>query len=705
MRSAPVLHLDRGTDDEARVTAGSRRTRDGRPGGAVIASNGVVEALSQIAAEALDQASDPRGQAAFELWQAASPSDLEGDEAREVFASEAGFAAAARRLVETETGRSAGSFATALPHLYGSQLFSWFEPSDEAAARIAAEIRAHEDGRDPVELLGWLYQFSIPPSVRSRVGHFYTSPEIVRSMLDGVGWSGPKILERRLIDPACGAGAFLIEATRRVLAAAQDASLSPAETYEAARRSIHGLDLNPLGILLTEAALGLLLASVMPRNGAAVEPLRLFITDTLSTGELLGEAHAGEAAEIKARFGLYETGFDVLVANPPYAKYPSRLLTSQQAARFAATTHGHPNLYGLFLQVGVELLAEEGRLAFINPKSFVSGLYSKKLRLFLMRQLDLERFDSFAKRSGLFDGVLQEVVILTGTKRAARRETIELREYAGSPSEAPAKTVVAARSSVLLGPELDHLFFVSPDAAAHDALAAMLERGKPLRELGFRASTGTIVWNRVKQLIRDEEAPDALPLIWGNGIREYRFAGLGNRRGKATHCALAPKTQGIISAGDALLVKRMTAKEERRRLVACRVPPELAESDRGYFGENHVNLVRAVCKNTDVELDAILGLLNSGLFDFVFRALNGNTQVSATELEMLPIATGPELHEIARLARKLTDSEGADAKTRAEIDRLTCQLYGIRGGTTGERRGEPLRLEPLPAGLAASRTP
>ena len=220
-----------------------------------------------------------------------------------------------------------------------------------------------------------------------------------------------------------------------------------------------------------------------------------------------------------------------------------------------------------------------------------------------------------------------------------------------------------------------------------------MSRAKPLADLGVEAVTGTIVWNRLKPHVRDEPAEDALPLIWGNGVRTFRFAGLGNRVGQGTHMALVSKTLGIVSYGDALLVKRMTAKEEPRRLVACQLPDEYAQSDRGYFAENHVNLVRPKVSGARIALDAVLGLLNSRLFDFVFRALNGNTQVSATELELLPIADGPELSEIAEQAHSLTASGGRDYKAQSRLDELVFRLYGLDDEEVGlltDSRGDEL---------------
>jgi adenine-specific DNA-methyltransferase len=646
-------------------------------------------ALSGFSNDALRAMSAPSAQGAFAVWGRLVQDTLTDEEARETFAGEAAFAAAARLVLEDDAhlGPLAAQHAKAFPHLFGSPLFSWYEPDAKLRAQIAFALAAAP--QEPLELLAVLYELSIPTAVRKRFGQFYTRAPIVRSMLDNVGFSGPGALSGRLIDPAAGAGAFLIEATRRVLAAADDEGLSPAEACASVQRVIHGLDINPLGILLTEAAIALLLTPRLVEAGTSLDlqPLHLYVTDTLRSGELDSETHAGGADAIKNRTGEYAEGFDYVVANPPYAKHPSRLLNDAQKRRFAATTYGHPNLYGLFLQVGVELLADGGRLSFINPKSFVSGAYFRNLRRFLAEHLNIERFDMFAKRTGLFDGVLQEVVILTATRSAEQNECIQLREFSGAPDGEPAQDIDVDSSSVLLGEEFDYAYFVSAEPLAHRVLARMTDDSRPLSTFGFKAVTGTIVWNRVKEHIRDEEGIDTRPLIWGNGIRMFRFAGLGNRAGAASNCALVPKTVNIVSRGHALLVKRMTAREEARRLVACRLPDSLANDERGYFAENHVNIIRPVGE-PDLDLDVVLGLLNSRLFDYVFRALNGNTNVSATELELLPVVDGAALDDIAASTRRLTAAAGADPQAEADLNDAVYRLYGIDAADVAALEGE-----------------
>lgn len=610
---------------------------------------------------------------AFALWQAAMRSAGRTDD-RGAFASEAAFAAVARAALEVRVPVGAGLEST-FPHLYSSPYFSWCRLPVDASVRQAF---SEETGVRSAELLGWTYQFALPGPLRKRFGHFYTPPPVVDSMLDSAGYAGEAIMDKRLIDPAVGAGAFAVGAARRLLAEAEGKGLEGGEVWRLVQRAIHGLDVNPLGVLLAEAAIGLLLAEHLESaGGERLQPLRLYATDSLRREEHDPGSGPRQALEIKTRTGAYQGGFDFVVANPPYAKYPSRLFTEDQRRRFAATTYGHPNLYGLFLQVGVELLADDGRLSFITPKSFVSGLYFKNLRRFLAERLDLARFDTFDRRRGLFAGVLQDVVVLSGERRLSRpqRGEIEIREFAASEQE-PRRRIRVPSESVLLGPRFSNAFFVDADELAHQLLARMSKDSVPLRDLGIRACTGTIVWNRLKSHMLDLPGPDALPLIWGNGVRQYQFTGLGNRKGRASHALLDSKTASIVTKGDALLVKRMTAKEEARRLVACRVPKTLADSDAGYFAENHVNLLLAE-PEARIELDAVLGLLNSSLFDYVFRSLNGNTQVSATELAMLPVKQGVELQAIAVQARRLTAGSGADAGARARIEQLVAQLYDL----------------------------
>jgi hypothetical protein len=69
--------------------------------------------------------------------------------------------------------------------------------------------------------LGTLYQRYFDKETRKALGEFYTPLEVVRYILDAVGYEGRSVLGKRLLDPACGSGTFLVEGLRRYLKASE----------------------------------------------------------------------------------------------------------------------------------------------------------------------------------------------------------------------------------------------------------------------------------------------------------------------------------------------------------------------------------------------------------------------------------------------------------------------------------------------------
>jgi adenine-specific DNA-methyltransferase len=541
-------------------------------------------------------------------------------------------------------------------------LFDWWQPMTA-------------DDLDP-EAIGLLSQHALPLAYRQALGQVYTPATLVTLMLDRVGYCGAVILEQRLLDPACGAGAFLLSALERLIDASQAEGCDRRDCWRQAQRGLIGFDRDPIAIALAELAIVARLAKRCPLDTyASQSPLQLAVTDALS----LDDPDARTAA-LKRRQSFEGEGFDYVIANPPYGKLPSARLSDEQRQRFGATMYGHPNLYGLFFQAGVEWLNDQGQLAFLTPTSMVSGKYFSKLRQFLIASLDLTGFDVFSDRSGIFTDVLQQVMISYGVRRSGQSPTVVIREF--SATNIPSHELHPPASAVLLDQRFDSAFFVSADPLAHQLLARLLG-GRPLSELGYQISTGTIVWNRLEALLSDTLSDDVAPLCWSQGIRPFAFRGLGNRAGRHQGITVTPRSAPLMVSGDALLVKRLTAREEPRRLVACRLPVDLRPR---WCAENHVNVIRQI-EPSDVPLDALLGLLNSRLFEYVFRALNGNTQVSATELRQLPIIRHQSFERLVAISQAL---QADPTRSRDTLDDCVDQLYQLTSAeSTALRRALP----------------
>ena len=112
-----------------------------------------------------------------------------------------------------------------------------------------------------------------------------------------------------------------------------------------------------------------------------------------------------------------------------------------------------------------------------------------------------------------------------------------------------------------------------------------------------------------------------------------------------------------------VLLKRFTAKEERRRLVAAVTDPEqLPGTDVAL--ENHLNVLHR--GDAPLDQEVALGLmvyLNSTLADRYFRLGSGHTQVNAADLRRMPYPAEPEL-------RKLGEEYAATCAADADFDQL-----------------------------------
>lgn len=102
--------------------------------------------------------------------------------------------------------------------------FRWYlyalSPSlEEAIKEIARGLSEFEpatiiiDPSSAHDLLKRLYQYLIPQQVRHRLGEYYTPDWLAELILNEVGYDGNTL--KRIIDPACGSGTFIIFAIQR----------------------------------------------------------------------------------------------------------------------------------------------------------------------------------------------------------------------------------------------------------------------------------------------------------------------------------------------------------------------------------------------------------------------------------------------------------------------------------------------------------
>ncbi|MFW6196246.1 MAG: Eco57I restriction-modification methylase domain-containing protein [Thermoplasmatota archaeon] len=146
--------------------------------------------------------------------------------------------------------------------------------------------------------LGILYQRYFDKKTRKALGEFYTPQEVVDYILDSVDYKGRKVLEKRLLDPACGSGTFLVTALQRYLEASEkEAKKKGWDTILdnlCDKYRIVGFDIHPFATIMAQIQFMLVL---LPYYKKAVDDNKKFVlmrVPIFRTDSLKDESQSGK---------------------------------------------------------------------------------------------------------------------------------------------------------------------------------------------------------------------------------------------------------------------------------------------------------------------------------------------------------------------------------------------------------------------------
>jgi len=118
---------------------------------------------------------------------------------------------------------------------------------------------------------------------------------------------------------------------------------------------------------------------------------------------------------------LSQEPYDLILGNPPYIRYQyltekQRQLQSEILVSHNMKSNKLINAWVCFLVACVQLLSENGKIAFIIPAELLQVAYAEDLRLFLTN--NLAKITILAFEELVFDNIEQEVLVLIGEKNS-----------------------------------------------------------------------------------------------------------------------------------------------------------------------------------------------------------------------------------------------------------------------------------------------
>jgi hypothetical protein len=475
----------------------------------------------------------------------------------------------------------------------------------------------------------------------------YFTPDIWTRHVMQVVLGDETATEPSVLDPAVGAGAFLIAAARAL--AARGANLA-----KVVARQLHGVDKSALAIATCEACL-----TLVARDPCVLPQLR----QHLVVGNALIRPEDGcpedeLGLDVRGAFPhVFATGsgFDLVVGNPPWVAFAGRAakpLSPQVRALFSrryAAFRGYPTLHALFVERAAEL-APSGSLALLVPSPIADLDGYRAVRNVLARSHTV-REPLLELGQDAFAGVTQPCFVLLADPGADPRGGD--RAYVLSERTRQAASAVALQPPKVLAQIATRKPF--PDAL--------------FGELGFQ-SGGTVS----KRLFLRAGAPDAkhtYPLLEGRNVQEFRqdpprlFLHPDADVLSESRCRLRPRDE----YSRARFVVRQTAAWPIAAL---------------HNGLPFRNSLLAGFADAVFSPEAVVALLNSALYRALHLAAQRDArqaafpQVKVRHLRSMP-APDPSHSEFAVLApmtRALTTG-GVDAAGRRRLDQAVFALFDV----------------------------
>ena len=157
-----------------------------------------------------------------------------------------------------------------------------------------------EQARD---LLKKLYHRLMPREIRHDLGEYYTPDWLAEHVLNKLGYEGQT--DKRLLDPACGSGTFLVLAIKRLRDRCFREGLNEQEALEIILNNIVGIDLNPLAAIAARTNYLLALGDLLIHRTREVD-IPVYLADSILTPAAGEELFSQDRYEIKTAVGNFD---------------------------------------------------------------------------------------------------------------------------------------------------------------------------------------------------------------------------------------------------------------------------------------------------------------------------------------------------------------------------------------------------------------
>jgi len=229
------------------------------------------------------------------------------------------------------------------------------------------------------------------------------------------------LLSLKIIDPACGSGAFLNQALNflieehknidDIIAELTNTTLRLFDTDKAIlENNLYGVDINEESVEIAKLSLWLRTA----QKGRKLSSLNNNIkcgNSLIDDPEIAGEKAFDWNVEFQEI--MQNGGFDVVIGNPPYVptEYINEIDKVYLENKFQSA-FGRINLYPIFYEKGIKILKINGILGFITPYTILKNQYYKEARRYILENVSIKTLIDFKGIIVFEDAAVDSIIFI-----------------------------------------------------------------------------------------------------------------------------------------------------------------------------------------------------------------------------------------------------------------------------------------------------
>ena len=237
-----------------------------------------------------------------------------------------------------------------------------------------------------------------------------TIHELIKEYFDNIEELEHRIQEIKILDPACGSGAFLIKAVEILLEIDKEIqSIKPntgeqatLEEFSQAKEITRIIEQNIFGVDINEESIEITKLSLFLKMAAPNKKLTDLSKNIKVGNSLVSEKSVDDKAfnwELEFKDVMNSGKFDIILGNPPYLNIKGlragheHLIKSLEENYVSATQRY--DFYVLFIEKASKLLKKNGYLGYIVPHKFANAQFGKGIRKYLSENQLINTFVSF----------------------------------------------------------------------------------------------------------------------------------------------------------------------------------------------------------------------------------------------------------------------------------------------------------------------